>query len=115
MEGNYRLLKFRFAGITITMRSEKYARLKAGIQAGLLASFVLGFVIWLFGYITGYRLAVSLLSITAAGFGVIAGAQVYISNPEEVPLEGPLAELENLAQDRALGGGGSHKRSGKGS
>ena len=86
------------------MRADKFARLKAGVLAGLLASAVLGFVVWLFGYITGYRLAVAYLSIAAAGFGLIAGAQVYISNPDEpAPQDGALAELEQLAQDRALG------------
>ena len=55
------MLEFKFAGITITMRSERYARLKAGILAGLLASLMLGFALWLFGYITGYRLAVAWL------------------------------------------------------
>lgn len=74
----------------------------------MLASAVLGFVIWLFGYITGYRLTLSLLALAAGCFGLISGAQVYISNsadreePDEI-----LKELEQRAQEKALGGGGS--------
>lgn len=89
------------------MRSERLARLRAGIQAGLLASAVLGFVIWLFGYITGYRLAIALLSVSAACAGLIAGAQAYVSRPEELnEKDEALAELERMAQDKALGGSG---------
>jgi hypothetical protein len=61
-------------------------------------------VIWLFGYITGYRLAVALLSITAACAGLIAGAQAYISRPEELNSQDEvLADLERKAQEKALG------------
>ena len=96
------------------MRSEKYARLKAGLQAGLLASAVLGFVIWLFGYITGYRLAISLLSLAAAVFGLISGAQVYVSNPEKLEQsDEALSELEQKSMQKALGGPGSFARKGK--
>ncbi len=85
------------------MRSERLARLRAGIQAGLIASVVLGFVIWLFGYITGYRLALALLYITAACFGLIAGAQAFISNSDQlVERDEVLAELERKSQDKAL-------------
>jgi hypothetical protein len=88
------------------MRSEKYARLKAGILAGLLASLAIGFVLWLIGYTTGYRLAVAWLSVAAVGIGLIAGAQVYISNPDEpTQSDDVLAELEHLSQERALHGG----------
>jgi hypothetical protein len=99
------------------MRSERYARLKAGILAGLLASLMLGFALWLFGYITGYRLAVAWLSVAAAGVGLIAGAQVYISNPEDpAPPDQFVAELEQLSQAKALRDGNlaaKSKRSGK--
>jgi len=89
------------------MRSERYARLRAGIQAGLLASVILGFVIWLFGYITGYRLLTSLMCIFSAGLGLISGAQVYISNPEErAQRDEVLAELEQKSQEKALGRSG---------
>ena len=102
------LSKKQIAGITSGVRRERYARLRAGIQAGLLASVVLGFVIWLFGYITGFRLATSLLEIAAVCFGFMAGAQAYISDPEERNTRDEvLAELEKRAQEKALGGGGS--------
>ncbi len=86
------------------MRSERVERLRAGIQAGLLASVILGSVIWLFGYITGYRLAIALLSITAVGFGLIAGAQAYIANPDKKDeTDEVLGQLEQLSQQKALG------------
>jgi hypothetical protein len=86
------------------MRSEKYARLKSGIQAGLIASVILGFVIWLFGYITGERLAIALLFTIAAGVGVICGAQVYVSGGDKADVRDEvLAELEELSADKAQG------------
>jgi len=86
------------------MRSERYIRLRAGILAGISASAVLFFVIWLFGYITGDRLGTSLLCIIAVGVGLICGAQVYVSNPEDISdRDEVLAELEELSQGKALG------------
>lgn len=113
MDEDFRFVKLRFAGITITMRSETFGRLKAGLLAGLLASAVLGFVIWLFGYITGYRLTTSLLSIAAVVCGLISGAQAYIAKPEELPQDDAvLAELERQSEQRALGHpGGKGRRS----
>jgi hypothetical protein len=72
--------------------------------AGLLTSAVLGFVIWLFGYITGYRAATSFLVVASICFGLLAGRQVYVTNPDEPEAKDPsLAELEHLSQDKALG------------
>ena len=86
------------------MRPEKYSRLRAGILAGIIASAILGFVIWLYGYITGERLAFSLLSIIAVGVGLISGAHTYVSNVEhDKPQDEVLAELEELSQGKALG------------
>ncbi len=86
------------------MRSEKYTRLRAGIQAGLVASVILGFVIWLFGYITGERLALALLCIIAAGVGLICGAQVYVSGGQNSDQRDEvLAELEELSAGKAQG------------
>jgi hypothetical protein len=93
------------------MRSERVARLRAGIGAGLLASIVLGFVIWLFGYITGWRLGISLLYTAAACAGVIAGAQVFISRQEELnKSDEVLAELERQAEIKALRASGKLRR-----
>jgi hypothetical protein len=93
------------------MRSGRVARLRAGIGAGLLASLVLGSVIWLFGYITGYRLAISILYIAALCAGVIAGAQVLLSRPEELnKSDEALAELERQAENKALRASGKLRR-----
>ena len=75
---------------------------------------VLGSVIWLFGYITGYRLAWALLCVFAAGCGLIAGAQAFVSRPEEVVQEDEvLAELEKRSQEKALRAAGSFSRKGR--
>lgn len=100
------------------MGTEKLARLKAGIKAGLVACMVLGFVIWLFGYITGERLAIALLCIISVCVGLISGAQVYISNPNGgSEKDDVLAELQELSQGKALGKStnvASNKRRGTG-
>jgi hypothetical protein len=68
-------------------------------------------VIWLFGYITGYRLAMALLFIFAGCAGLIAGAQAFVSRPEERPHQDEvLAELERRSQAKALGNTGRRRR-----
>ncbi len=108
MDSKIRYVKLRILGITVSMRSETFSRLKAGLLAGLFASGVLGFLLWLVGYTTPWRLTTSLISIAAVVIGLMAGAQAFISRPEELPQEDDvLAELEKKSQDKQLGRAGS--------
>lgn len=88
------------------MNTDIYARTKSGLLAGILTSIIFAFVIWLFGYITGYRMAVTYMSVCSICFGLLAGRQVYVSNPEELnPEDAVLAELEKRSHDKAIGSG----------
>lgn len=53
------------------------------IVAGISAALVLAGVIWLFGYMTGYRLAPLYLIIVSIAGGIVSAAQVQPYDPKE--------------------------------
>lgn len=97
------------------MKAERSARLKAAVGAGLLAGCICFGIVWLFGYITGYRMAFPLLGPISVIVAVITGAQAFVVGPDDRTVGGksatptstsadpndPLAQLQKQAEERA--------------
>ena len=58
--------------------------MRAGVLAAIAGTVIVAFVIWLFGYMTGYRMATPFLVAVSACLGLAAGTLAFLDRDTPV-------------------------------